>query len=215
VAAKDAAKSRELVDKIENSELRKNVRAYLDFEAAQRAIKDNEPLEAARLARSGELTSPQRIWTFSRAARLLMKTDSPRAVELLDEAAAEARRIGGNSPDRAKGLVAIATVMMSSDRVRAWEIVNEALKAANASEGFTGEDSTVSALLRTSQMVVVSNANATEFDLLGLFRALAKDDFNRSVEAVKSFTGESPRAVATLAIASAILEKGPAEVGSL
>jgi hypothetical protein len=144
-----------------------------------------------------------------------MKTDSPRAVELLDEAAAEARRIGGNSPDRAKGLVAIATVMMSSDRVRAWEIVNEALKAANASEGFTGEDSTVSALLRTSQMVVVSNANATEFDLLGLFRALAKDDFNRSVEAVKSFTGESPRAVATLAIASAILEKGPAEVGSL
>jgi hypothetical protein len=60
-------------------------------------------------------------------------------------------------------------------------------------------------------MVLVSSASAEEFDLLGLFRSLTKDDLNRAVEIAKSFTGEGPRAVATLAIARTILEREPAE----
>ena len=191
--------------------MRQNVRGYVDFQSAQQAVTNGDAIEAARIAKNGELTSPQRIWTYTRASRLLVKTDSTRAVELLEEAAAEARRINGNSPDRAKGLFAVATLLIQTDRVRAWEFVAEALKAANGSEGFTGEDSTVSSMLRSSQMVLVTNASAEEFDLLGVFRSLAKDDLNRAVEAAKSFTAEGPRAVATLAIARAILEKSPNE----
>ena len=72
----------------------------------------------------------------------------------------------------------------------AWEIAAEVLKAANSAEGFTGEDSTVGATLRAKQMAMVTNAPAEEFDLLGLFRLLAKDDFNRSIELAKGFSGE-------------------------
>lgn len=142
--------------------------------------------------------------------RLLMKSDQPRAVELLEEAAAEARRIGGGNPDRARSLIAVATGLMEADRVRAWEIAGEVLKAANSAEGFR-EGSTVSAELRAKQMVLVTNAPAEEFDLLGLFRSLAKDDFNRSIELTKGFSGEAPRSVATLAVARSVLEKPKAD----
>ncbi|HLA10777.1 MAG TPA: hypothetical protein VJ023_09305 [Pyrinomonadaceae bacterium] len=215
LAGKRDPKAQELLDKIDNAELRKSVQAYIDFQAAQQAINNNEPGEAARIAKSGELTSSQRVWTYTRAARLLLKTDRARAAELLEEAMAEARRIGGNSADRPKCLVGVATVMMEIDRVRGWELVNEALKAANASEGFTGEDSSVVSTLRTRQMVVISNASAADFDLLGLFRSLAKDDLNRSIEIAKGFTAEAPRATATLAIARALLEKGANELTTL
>ena len=211
LAGKGDPKARELVDKIEDAELRKNVRGYIDFQSVQQAAQKNDPTEVARLAKSGELTSMQRIWAYSRAARLLMKSDRPRAVELLEEAAAEARRISGGNPDRARSLIAVATGLIEADRVRAWEIAAEVLKAANSAEGFTGEDSTVSAALRAKQMVMVTNAPAEEFDLVGLFRSLAKDDFNRSIELAKGFSGESPRSVATIAIARSVLEKSKAD----
>ena len=211
LAGKGDPKARELVDKIEDAELRKNVRGYIDFQSVQQAAQKNDPTEVARLAKSGELTSMQRIWAYSRAARLLMKSDRPRAVELLEEAAAEARRISGGNPDRARSLIAVATGLIEADRVRAWEIAAEVLKAANSAEGFTGEDSTVSAALRARQMVMVTNAPAEEFDLVGLFRSLAKDDFNRSIELAKGFSGESPRSVATIAIARSVLEKSKAD----
>jgi hypothetical protein len=42
-----------------------------------------------------------------------------------------------------------------------------------------------------------------------------KDDLNRSIEAAKSFSGESPQAVATLAIARFVLEKGSPDTPTL
>lgn len=96
--------------------------------------------------------------------------------------------------------------------MRAWETIAEAVKAANSSEGFTGDDSRVGSQLQTKSMTVVSSATAEDFNLLGAFRALARDDFLRSVETAKSFAGEAPRATATLAIARSVLEKAPQDV---
>ncbi|MGH9972023.1 MAG: hypothetical protein ACREBG_30115 [Pyrinomonadaceae bacterium] len=199
---------RELVDKIEDTELRKRVRAHTDFQWAQFAIRNKDSEEAAHAAKSGDLTSIQRVWTYTRAARLLLKSDRARASQLLEEAATEARRIGTSDPDRARALVAVATVIAEVDRVRAWETVSEAVKAANSSEGFTGEDGSITARLQTRQMVEVTSVAAEDFDLLGAFRWLARDDLIRSIEQAKSFQSETPRAVATLAIARAVLEKG-------
>jgi hypothetical protein len=154
----------------------------------------------------------QRVWVFTQAARLLRTSDRSRVLELLEEAGTEARRIGSSDPDRARALVAVATGLTHVDRVRAWEIISEAIKAANSAEGFTGEDGRIVAQLRTKTMTVVSNATAEDFNLLGAFRGLARDDFLRSVETAKSFTGEAPRATATLAIARSVLEKVPADV---
>jgi hypothetical protein len=210
LAAKNDPRARDLVDKIEDSEMRQRVRAYIDFQAVQSAIQERNAAEAARIAKAGELTSIQRVWGYTRAASLLLPTDRARALELLDAAGVEARRIGGGDPDRARALIAVATGLVPADRVRAWETIDEAIKAANSAEGFTGEDSQVGARLQTRMMVMATNASAEDFDLLGAFRALAREDLLRAVQLAKTLTGESPRAVATLAIARSVLEKPPA-----
>jgi len=207
LAGKNDPRARDLVDKIEDTETRRRVRAYIDFQAVQSAIQDKNALEAARIAKTGELTSIQRVWGYTRAANLLLATDRARALEFLDAAGAEARRIGGGDPDRARALIAVATGLVQADRVRAWETIDEAIRAANSAEGFTGEDSQVGARLQTNSMVVMTNATAEDFDLLGAFKALAHDDLLRAVQLSKTLTGESPRAVATLAIARSVLEK--------
>jgi hypothetical protein len=84
---------------------------------------------------------------------------------------------------------------------------NSFQKAANSAEGFTGEDSSISARLETAQMVVMTSATAQEFDLLSVFRPLSGADLMRAIQVTKGFTGEAPRAVATLAIARSILER--------
>ena len=85
--------------------------------------------------------------------------------------------------------------------------MTEVVKAANSAEGYTGEDSRLSSRLQTKFMVVMNNASAEDFDLLAVFRHLARADLLRAVQLAKTFTGEAPRAVATLAIARSVLEK--------
>ena len=81
------------------------------------------------------------------------------------------------------------------------------MKSANSVEGFTGEDSRITARLQTKFMVLMTNATAEDFDLLAVFRHLARADLLRAIQVAKTFTGEAPRAVATLAIARSVLEK--------
>lgn len=200
-------RARDLVDKIENTELRKSVKAYTDFQLAQAAIRNKDVTEAIRLVKNGELTSIQKVWALTRAAKLVMGTERSRAADLLDEALAESRRISGSDPDRARGLTAVAAGLEGIDRVRAWETLAEVVKAANSAEDFTGEDSRISARLQTKFMVVVTNGTAEDFDLLAVFRHLARADLLRAIQIAKTFTGEAPRAVATLAIARSVLEK--------
>jgi hypothetical protein len=198
---------RDLVDKIEDTELRKSVKAYIDFELASRAIQKKDANEAVRLAKSGELTSVQKVWTLTSAAKLVAASERSRAVDLLEEALVESRRISQSDPDRARALTAVAVGLAELDPVRAWETLAEVVKAANGAEAFTGEDSRISARVQTKQMVVTTNSTAEDFDLLSVFRYLARADLLRAVQLAKTFTGEAPRAVATLAIARSVLEQ--------
>jgi hypothetical protein len=104
-------------------------------------------------------------------------------------------------------LTAVAAGLAELDPVRAWETLAEVVKAANGAEAFTGEDSRISARVSTKQMTVTTNSSAEDFDLLAVFRYLARADLLRAVQLAKTFTGEAPRAVATLAIARSVLEQ--------
>jgi len=207
LTGKGDSRARDLVDKIENSELRKSVKAYTDFQLVQLAVRKKDAAEAARLAKDGELTSIQRVWAYTSAAKLVATSERSRALDLLNEALAESRRISNSDPDRARALTAVAANLADLDLVRAWEILGEVVKAANAAEGFTGEDSRISSRLQTPMMVVMTNSTAEDFDLLAVFNHLARADLLRAVQLAKTFTGEAPRAVATLAISRSILEK--------
>jgi hypothetical protein len=210
LAGKGDPQARDLVSKIEDSELRNKALAYIDFELLRDAFQKKDIAELVRIAKTGELTHIQRAWGYSQAARLSTK-DAARAVDYLQEAAAEARRLDGGDPDRARGLMAVASGFTRTDRVRVWEVVSEAIKAANGAPAFTGDDGSLFARLETKSMGVATNASAEDFNVAGVFQSLAGDDLYRSIELAKTFSAETARANAIIATARAVLEPKQAE----
>jgi hypothetical protein len=199
----------ELLDKIDDTDLRQRVRAYVDFQAAQAAVADKNVSELLRLARGGSLTAIQRTWALTEAARLLSKTEPDRAAELLEESLKEAKEhIDDASTERAGALVAIATQLFDLDRPRAWDVMLQVVKASNAAKDYTGEDGRLKSNLSTKNMIMMTTNGAESFDLNGIFAKLAREDLQRAVDLAHTFEGESPRAIATLAVARAVLEKG-------
>jgi hypothetical protein len=211
LAGANDVRGRDLVDKIEDSELRQQTRAYTDFEYLDNALQKKDTQEAIRLARTGELTHLQRVWGLTQAARLLIKSERERAVELLEEALGAARRIGGSDPARPRALTAVSSVFVEADRSRAWELISEVVKAGNSAEGFTGDDPRITGVLRFDNGLVTKSLSAADFDLLGVFRTLSRQDLYPAIEAAKNFTNEVPRANAILAIARTVLEEKQAK----
>ncbi len=207
-AEKDDARAFDLADKIENTDVRKSVRAYVDFVATRHAVEKKRTEEAIKLARKGALTNMQRVWVLTELAELLSKSDRETALELIDEAGAEARRIGGSSADRPRALVAVATRLFELDRQRGWDLMTEVVRASNnAAEDFSGEDARIVASLQTRANTSIQTHTADEFDIPRIFRLLTADNLERAILLAKDFNGESPRATALIAIVRAELEK--------
>jgi len=210
VRARDIAKS------IDDSSLRDQVRRYVDFGLVQSAVSSKKTEEILRLAKTGELVRIHRVWAYLQAARLLMKSDRPRALSILEDAATEARRIDLSDPDRARALTAVATQLVTPDSVHAWEMLSEAVTAANSAEIFNGEDTHINAQVWTREGPKIRSVNFEDFGLRVILRALAKEEPERSIELAKSFKSEKPRAIAILTIADVALEKPASRaVGSL
>jgi hypothetical protein len=203
----DVQEVREFVEKIEDTELRKNARAFFDAILTLRAVDNKNADRVVELVRTGELTHLQKAWALAQAAKLLLKSDREKALTLLDEATASARRIDGADPDRPRALMALANVMFIADREKSWDAVYDAIKAANSAEGFTGEDGILRISLRTKSMASTRTSSAPDFNVAGIFTELARDDYGRTVELARGFQREAPRASATIAIARAVLEE--------
>jgi hypothetical protein len=201
------SRSVDLADKIDEQRFRTQTRSYVDVQLVLIAINKKNPLEAVRLAKAGQLTKIQRVWTYTQAARLLMDSQRQRSVELLAEAADEARRIDLDDPNRALSFIAVATPLVTADPVRAWEIMAEVVKSANATEKFTGESKSISAAAMSRKGLSFVSMGGEELGMSPVFRLLAKADLNRSIELAKSFKNDAPRAAATLAIAGLVLEQ--------
>ncbi len=199
--------AQDVADRIDDSDRRTQVRQYVDFEFVQLAIRKKEALEVARLAKGGQLTHTQRAWAYTQAARLLMNSQRPRALEFLEEAADEVRRVEGDGPDRTLLLIGIATQFATADGVRAWEVIREVVKAANSTEKFTGENVQLTFPMATKSGVKFTSIGGKDFGLFEVLRSLTKEDLYRSVDLARSFKHDAPRAAATLAIARAVLEK--------
>ena len=205
ISRADAANlsARGYVDKIEESELRRNARAYVDALLAYTTIGKRDPEQALEICRTGELTHLQRVWTMSHAAGLLMRTDRARALEVLDDATIEARRIGGSDPDRPRAFLAIANALLRIDRTRGWDLMNEVVKAANSAQAFTGDDGKL-----TFQIGGSSHQHGMgEFNVAEIFRSLGQDNYERAVELAQVFEREAPRTHAVMAVALAMLDK--------
>jgi hypothetical protein len=204
--SKDDLKARDYVSKIDESGFRKQAQAWVDWGLAMSAIEKKKIETALELSRIGELTHIQRVWILTQAAKLLAKTDRDKALSLLDDATSEARRIEGVDLDRPRGLLAIANALRLVEPLRVWDAIFDAVKAANSTEGFTGEDGMLTQTISSRSQIRVSPNPVPDFDIEGIFGKLANDDYDRVVQLARGFQGEAPRANATIAIARSVLD---------
>lgn len=206
-------RARDFVSKIDESELRKNAQAYVDALLASHFVQKKLIDQALELVK-GELTHVHRVWVLTECAKHLMKTDKERASEMVEAAANEARRLEVSDPYFPRALIAVANALVLIDPQRAWDATFDAVKAANSAEGFTGEDGELVFSFQSKGQTSITNNDIAEFDVEGIFRKLAEQDYERAVELARGFQGEGPRAVATIAIARAVLEAKKAKVAA-
>jgi len=207
-------RARDFVEKIEDSELRKQAKPYVDMNLAMKAVEKKDAETSLMLASKGDLSHIQKVWLLSEAAKAMPPADREKALETLAEALAEARRIDVGDADRPRALTAVANAFLSLDRARAWEMMLEVAKAANSAEGFNGEDGRLMMRLQTKNMVSMRISTVAAFNLPSVFPALAKENATQAIEIARSFEGEAPRATALIAVARALLSEKPGAAAS-
>jgi hypothetical protein len=207
IAQSGDLRARDYISKIEDTELRTQVRSFADATMTIMALDKKDVDRVLELVRTGELTHLQKAWALASAGKLLAKTDHEKSLAVIEEAAAEARRLEASDPDRPRALMAVANALLVSEREKSWDSTYDAIKAANSAEGFTGEDGELRTSLITKGMTRLRSSSAPDFDVSGIFSELAKDDYNRTVELARGFEHEAPRASAVIAIARAVLEE--------
>ena len=200
-------RARDFIGKIEDTELRKQAQAYIDGALAIQFMNKKDKTDfLLELAAKGDLSHGQKAWVLSSVAKELVKTDRQKALDLIEEGATEARRIDVSDINRPQALLAVANALIEIDAGRAWDAAFDAVKAANSAEGFTGEDGEIVLKFSSKSQSSVSNHDVKDFDVEGIFKRFANQDYDRAVELARGFQGEGPRAVATIAIARAVLE---------
>lgn len=200
-------RARDVVEKLSDSDVRRDAKGFIDASLLIRAVDKKDTDRVSDLVRIGQLTLVQKVWGLTQAAKLVYKTDQEKALALIDQADAEARRIETSDPDRPRTMMAVANTLMLVDRRKAWDAVSEATKAANSAPTFTGEDGVLRISLLTKGMGSIRSSTAREFDVAPAFSELANEDYTRTVELARLFEKEAPRASATIAIAKSILEE--------
>lgn len=211
-AAEDGdPRARDFVDKIEDLDTRNGVRTFVDHRFIQSLLTKKRVDEALLLIRKADLPHTLRAHFITRAAALLPSTDRGRAIELLDEALAETRRIDASTADRAYCLVALLAQFSKLDKARGWQLAGETVKAANAVADFTGENGNSQQMLAGKFSIRMGTMLATPTDLPDTFVSLAENNFYQAMDAGKTFSGDAPRALVTIAIARAVLESKPAK----
>jgi hypothetical protein len=197
--------AQDIADKIDNVYRREVARRYVDISLLRSALAKKNSAAALRLAKADSLTHPQRTWAYLQITRMLVDSDRTRALELLEEALAEARRIDDDNSDRPLLIAGVAKQFLGADIIRSWEVATEAVKAANAAEEFSGEVHGLNVALVTSSGLKLIDLDTSDLNLSLLFSLLAKQDPTRASDLSKSFKNEAPRAVATLAVAIAAM----------
>lgn len=208
-AIRNDPKAREFADKIEDANLRKSVRKFVDFVLVSKFLEKNEAERALQLARTGELSHLQRAWAISETAALSKPSASNDAMELILEAAREASRITVTSPESPQAWVAIARRGGEIDQAGKWDKILDAIKALNKTSSYTGEEHQISVSFQSRNNILMMQIAAPSSSLSALFGALAKEDLYRTVDMARIISSESPRAIALLAAARSAFERSP------
>lgn len=207
-ANKNDPQAREFADHIEDSELRARVRGFVDFILLSKALEKKNREAALRLARNAQLTYFQRSWSYSELAGLVKSSAPEQAIQLINDAAAQAENIDPATAESAQAWIAIASRTGAMDQNRKWQAASEAVKAVNkVTATYTGEESDVVVRLQIWNDIATIRIPAPTTALTALFNGLAEEDAYRAAELAKSIGNEGPRAVAILATARCVFQR--------
>ena len=201
------ARAYDFVEKVEDTETRKSVRKMVDYGYLGGLLEQKKTDELIARVMKSELTPALRSNYLVRAAELILKTDRVRALEVLEKAMGEAQRIDAGTPERAYVFVSLLAGFTKVDRARSWDLAREMIKAANNLQDFTGEDSQINWMVEGKISARLGTALAGAYDLPQAFAAMADDDFYQAVDVARTIKGDAPRALATLAVARAVLKE--------
>lgn len=204
-------RERDFVSKVEDSQLRSQLQVFIDSSLANVFVQKKIPDQALDLVEKGHLPHVHKAWVMTESAKILAKTDRSKALDLVYLAIDEARRLDPTDPARPRALFAVANAIKVIDPARVWEAAFDAVKAANSAEGFTGEDGELVVKFQSKGQASLRNKYVEDFDLNGIFSYLALEHYYRAVELARGFQAEGPRAIATIAIAGAILHSKTSE----
>jgi hypothetical protein len=204
---KNDPKARELANKIDDPELRKSVRGFVDFLLVSKFLAKPDLEKALQLARTGELSHLQRAWSYAEIAALQKSAAREQAMESIREAATEAERISVTSSESAQAWVALARRGAEVDPARKWETVLDAIKKVNNAPGYTGDENELSVSFQSKNNVQVMQVPAPSINLVALFETLSAEDIYQAADMARSITNESARAVALIATASSAFDQ--------
>src|SRR5207253_6676880 len=114
----DMARAMEIIGRISNMDFRRQVRDWVNFDAATAAVRDKHFDDAHRYALDVSATDQRAYLLFEIARAALEQKDRQRATELLDEAARKAAD-ADNTADKLRALLGIAHLYASFDPPRA------------------------------------------------------------------------------------------------
>ncbi|HJZ80998.1 MAG TPA: hypothetical protein VKD91_11655 [Pyrinomonadaceae bacterium] len=206
-ASKGDLRARERVEEIDDRELRTSARTFIDTRLAANALSRKDASRVLELCRTGEFAHLSKVYFLTQAAKLLRPSENEKALTLIDFAATEARRIGGLDPDSPRAFLAVANAMLVVNRAAVWDAMTDAIKASNSADGFGGEDGEFLAWMTDKEKYNFWSwsGSAPDFDVDKIFGKLTALDYDKSVELAQGLSAEAPRAVATIAIAQAVL----------
>ena len=147
-ADKGDMRARDFTDKIDDMDLRKQAKPYVDMTLAINVLEKKDTEKALIMAAVGDLTHIQRVWVLTQAAKQL----PPAAKEKRGN---YRRRCSRGPSDRWLRTRSVAGAGSSCQRLScyrprtAWETMLEVAKASKSVEGFSGEDGRLMMRLQT------------------------------------------------------------------
>jgi hypothetical protein len=197
--------AKEILQGIDDDDLRDRVRAYICMVLARHALRKKDLEAALEFARSEPLSPVERVWIYTQAVDLINTKSPGKVTALIMESVAEARRIDSTDPDRARALTAITLQLMKYKPQLAKPYLIESLTAVDKANNFDSDDGILAISLETPVGDWATTYDAPNFRLKKLFRELAKEDFFQAINMTENLKSKEARSAATIAIGEMIL----------
>ena len=205
---------------IENASLRQSAHTYIQVHQIKDILHAHEDQQEddfesiAKFVRESDVPSFAKAWGLAQTALIASRKKDSRVTqtiaELINEAETHAAREAAGTPERIAAYGVLVMTAARLDASRAWSLIPEFVRAANSMEDFTGDDEALdltgdnSAVVDATPQFIVE---AEIFRLDGIFATMAHLDFDKALAEARALEGDVPQALATIAVARAILEK--------